>query len=274
MPKGDYDLDEFESSGGVNKEAQEAERKAEEATKTQEAEAAKVKQEKEALETKLKTLESNYATVNKEFTDFKKRIVGDDKTTPEDPYQELLRRGVKPEEIAGYEAMQEAYFKKKFGVTPDEFTRKYNMTANNASNSNVVAAELNYDRAKARLFDDIQKNSEIRPDYFAKRLEELESEMKPEALAALKTLPSKDLMATLKATYYSEIGLVKADADGIARYKKFLDEAGEASTEAKRDSANVGSFSSNMARKPKESDFEKKGTSLQSAVNNSLFSDE
>ena len=269
-----YDIDEFEQSGVVEKEADAARAQdAANAAKAKEAQDAAQK-EKDALQNEIKNLRSQHDTVANEFSAFKKRLAGDDgKDTKQDPYDALRARGVKDEELKGFDALQEAWFQKRFGVAPDEFTKRYNTTANSATGASAITAELNYDRAKSKIFDDIQRgNAELRPDYFMHRLEELEAQMKPEVLAAIKSLPPDQLIKTLKTTYYNEIGEVKADKDGIARYKKFNDEAGEMSKQDKIDSSNKGGWSSNIARNLKESDFEKKGMSLQESVNSDLFS--
>ena len=269
-----YDIDEFEQSGVVETEAAAAKASATEAANTAKAADDAAKKEKDTLQSEIKDLKSKYETVNNEFSSFKKRLSGDDgKDVKADPYDALRARGVKDEELKGFDALQEAWFQKRFGVAPDEFTKRYNTTANSATGASVITAELNYDRAKSKIFDDIQRsNSEIRPDYFMNRLEELEAQMKPEVLAAIKSLPPDQLIKTLKATYYNEIGEVKADKDGIARYKKFQDEAGDMSKKDKIDSSNKGGWSSNIARNLKESDFEKKGMTLQESVNSDLFS--
>ena len=267
-----YDLDEFSSSGSVNNEGIEAEAKAAEAEKASQAAIEATKKEKEALEARIKTLEGNLHQVNSEHTAFKKRISGES-DAPVDPYDDLRRAGVKEEELKGFEKFQGAWFKKEFGVDPAGFKERYNMTAQNSNNASSLTSELNYDKTKAKLFDDIQAGTpEIRVDYFANRLEELESAMKPEQLAAFKSLPPQELMKALKQTYYNEIGFVKADKDGISKYKQYQEEADKGAKSDKENSSNKGAYSSNIARKMKESDFEGKEVSLQSAVNRELFS--
>lgn len=266
-----YDLDEFENKEAETAKATEDAAKAqEEATKAQEA----AKAEKEKLQSELTDLRQKHEIVTNEFTKIKKAFTGDSTETAKDPYDELAALGFKPEEIRGLDKANEAWFKKKFGVTSEEFTKRYNTVAQNSSSSTMLTADLNYEKAKSKLFEDIQgSKSELRVDYFAKRLEELESSMKPEVFAQIKQLPAKELMETLKTTYYNEIGRIKADPKGVAEYRKFTDESEKENRDDKLNSGNKGGWASNIARTMKETDFDKKGMGLQEAVDKDLFSD-
>lgn len=275
-----YELDEFGTSTGAEqleqrqKEAQEQAQKQKEAEALRNKEIEQARAEKEATQKELEALKKQYESVNAEFTKIKSAFGPDDKKGL-DPYESLINRGVKPEEIAGYDAMQKAWFEKNLGMSPDEFKETYGNIAYQAQNSSLVAAELSYEKAKTRLFDEIQStNPEIRVDYFANRLAELEKSMDQNTFNQLKMLPPNQLMETLKTTYYREIGEVKANPEGISRYKKFLAEAGDASKQDKLDSSNVGSYSSNIARKPTADDYGKKEMSLQKAVDLQLFMEE
>ena len=266
-----YDLDEFENKAGDEaavKDTEAAAKAAEEAQKAQEA----IRAEKEAIQKELTDLRQKHEVVTNEFTKIKKAFTGDSTETAKDPYDELAALGFKPEEIRGLDKANEAWFKKKFGVTSDEFTKRYNQVAQTSSSSTMLSADLNYEKAKSRLFEEIQgSKSEIRVDYFAKRLEELEDSMKPEVFAQIKQLPAKELMETLKTTYYNEIGRVKADPKGVSEYRKFTDEAEKDNREDKLNSANKGGWASNIARTMKDSDFDTKPMSLQEATDKQLF---
>ena len=266
-----YDLDEFEDK------AAEAERlKAEEASKAAEAEKAKLaeeskkqqdadKAEKAALQQEIANLKASQAKIAKAF--------GPDSEPAKDPYDELVALGFKPDELKGLDKINRAWFKKNLGIEPEEFTKRYNLVAQTATGTSVITADLNYDKAKTQLFKDIQASKpEIRADYFMQRLEELEGSMKPEVFAQIKNMPPKELMETLKTTYYNEIGRVKADPKGISDYKKFTDEAEATNKEDKIASGNKGGWSSNIAREMTDADFEKKGMGLQEAMNKELFS--
>src|SRR3990167_632312 len=266
-----YDLDEFESKADevdTVKQAEDAAKAAEEAQKA----ADTIRAEKEAIQKELADLKQKHDTVTNEFTKIKKAFTGDSTEVAKDPYDELVTLGFKPEEIRGLDKANEAWFKKKFGVTSEEFTKRYNQVAQTSSSSTMLSADLNYEKAKSRLFEEIQgSKSEIRVDYFAKRLEELEDSMKPEVFAQIKQLPAKELMETLKTTYYNEIGRVKADPKGVSEYRKFTDEAEKDNREDKLNSANKGGWASNIARTMKDSDFDTKPMSLQEATDKQLF---
>ena len=165
---------EFESKADevdTGKQAEDAAKAAEEAQKAADA----IRAEKEAIQKELADLKQKHDTVTNEFTKIKKAFTGDSTEVAKDPYDELAALGFKPEEIRGLDKANEAWFKKKFGVTSDEFTKRYNQVAQSSSSSTMLSADLNYEKTKSRLFEEIQgSKSEIRVDYFAKRLEELE----------------------------------------------------------------------------------------------------
>lgn len=267
-----YDLDEFSSSGTVNNTDAEVEAKAAAEAEKAKTELANAQKREQELKDQIKKLEEQQGNIVNEFTSFKKRIAGEP-DAPEDPYTQLRKMGVKEEELKGFEAFQEAWFKKNFGVDPAGFKERYNMTAQNSNSASTLTADLNYDKVKAKLFDEIQSGSpEIRVDYFANRLEELESGMDQKTFASLKALPPKELMKALKQTYYNEIGFVKADPEGVAKYKKYVEEVDKDAVANKEQSSNKGAYSSNIARKMKQSDFGSKEMSLQKAVDLELFS--
>lgn len=274
----DYDIDEFYQSGATNeKGVAEAEAKAKEAEAQKQQEEAAKEAAKQAAEDKAR-LEKEIEVLKaqaQESEAFRKRIAGEGGQSAKaqaSAYENLIKKGVKPEEIKGYEAFHKAFIEETHGIPYEQYMQLQKATVGNAHNSAATVAEINYENQKTRLFAEIQQeNPAIRPDYFKAELEAIEKQLTPEQLMAYKVKPPEQLYNDLKQTYINVVGKVTADKEAKAKYEKYLAEHGDAAREDKQNSSNPGGFSSNMARDV--GDGSQAGpVPLQDAIDSALFS--
>ena len=225
--------------------------------------------ERQLVESKSKSeeLQKNYEELNKRYPK-----PAADPNKPVDPYDALIAQGVKPEYIQSIETYNNAYFQKKFGMTPEQVNNLLQAHGSVITNSSTLVGNLNYDKAKALAFDELQRiNGELPLDYFHERIQEIESEMKPEQIAAIKQMTPEALSNMIKKTYYQEVGEVKYSAEAKKKFEKYQEEANKGAKDKKVGAGNYGGYSSNMVRQLKEDENANKGMTINDALNKELF---